>query len=46
MLILGEKEQDAGTVSIRKHKEGDKGSATVDEFLKSITADINKLSTN
>ncbi len=46
MLILGEKEIEANTISLRKHKEGDKGSMEIEEFLKNIKFDINKLSTN
>ncbi len=34
MLIVGEKEQEEGKVSIRKHGEGDLGSFTPDEFVK------------
>lgn len=33
MLILGEKEQAEGRVSVRKHGEGDLGSLTVHEFV-------------
>ncbi len=33
MIIIGEKEADNGTVSVRKHKEGDLGSFTIDEFV-------------
>jgi threonyl-tRNA synthetase len=32
MLIIGEKEQEEGKVSVRKHKVGDIGSFTFDEF--------------
>ncbi|GHA60781.1 threonine--tRNA ligase [Pontibacter akesuensis] len=32
MLIVGEKEQENGAVSVRKHGEGDLGSMTVEEF--------------
>ena len=32
MLIVGEKEVDAGTVSVRKQGEGDKGSMKIEEF--------------
>ena len=32
MLIVGEKEQQEGQVSIRKHGEGDKGSMSLDDF--------------
>jgi threonyl-tRNA synthetase len=33
MLIVGEKEESAGEVSIRKHGEGDLGSLKIDEFI-------------
>ena len=33
MIIIGEKEADNGTVSVRKHKEGDLGSFSIDEFV-------------
>ena len=33
MLIAGEKEQESGTVSIRKHGEGDLGSMPIEEFI-------------
>ncbi len=33
MIIIGEKEADNGTVSVRKHKEGDLGSFNIDEFV-------------
>jgi threonyl-tRNA synthetase len=32
MLIVGEKEAADGMVSVRKHKEGDKGAVTIDDF--------------
>ena len=44
MLILGEKEQTAGNISVRKHKEGDKGTLSITEFIDNITNEIkNKL---
>ncbi|MCA6074601.1 threonine--tRNA ligase [Fulvivirga sedimenti] len=33
MLILGEKEQETGTVSIRRHGQGDVGGMALDEFI-------------
>ncbi len=33
MLIVGEKEQEEGQVSVRKHGEGDLGSLSLDEFV-------------
>lgn len=44
MLIVGEKEKQAGFVSVRKHKEGDKGSLALSEFIDKIVTEIkNKL---
>jgi threonyl-tRNA synthetase len=36
MLVVGEKEKEAGTVAIRKHKHGDSGALPLDEFIKQI----------
>ncbi len=33
MLIVGEKEVETKTVSVRRHGSGDQGSATLEEFL-------------
>lgn len=41
MLIVGEKEQESGSVSVRKHKEGDKGSVSIEAFISEITEEIN-----
>lgn len=44
MLIVGEKEQTAGNISFRKHKEGDKGTLSLNDFIDNITDEIkNKL---
>jgi len=40
MLIVGEKEKEANTVSLRKHKEGDKGSLALTEFIDKIASEI------
>jgi threonyl-tRNA synthetase len=40
MLILGDKEADAGELSVRKHREGDLGSMGVEEFLSRVGADM------
>ena len=40
MLILGEKEVDTKTVSVRKHGTGDQGSVTIDEFLQNFKNEI------
>ena len=36
MVIVGEKEENEATVSIRKHGEGDLGTFTIEEFVKMI----------
>jgi len=41
MLIVGEKEQEEGSVSVRKHGEGDKGSYSLDDFKKLIETEVN-----
>jgi len=43
MIIVGEKEQENNTISVRKHGEGDLGSLTVADFVqnfKAVLADI------
>lgn len=45
MLIVGEKESEEGTVSIREHGKGDQGSMKIVDFIsmfKSIVADLSK----
>ncbi len=47
MLILGEKEEQSGTVSIRKHKFGDQGKLSLNEFIDNIMNEIkNKINNN
>jgi threonyl-tRNA synthetase len=36
MLVVGEKERVTNTVSVRKHKEGDKGALSLSEFINNI----------
>ncbi len=36
MLVVGEKEKEAGTVAIRRHKHGDSGAMALEEFIKQI----------
>jgi threonyl-tRNA synthetase len=43
MLVIGEKEAAEGTVSVRKHGEGDKGSMSVDAFGKMIKEEIDRI---
>ncbi|MBT8262896.1 MAG: threonine--tRNA ligase [Bacteroidia bacterium] len=42
MLILGEQEEKDGTVSVRKHSEGDLGTMSVEEFSELIHSEIEK----
>ncbi|MFM7015056.1 MAG: threonine--tRNA ligase [Bacteroidota bacterium] len=43
MLIIGEKEEAEGTVSIRQHGKGDQGSMSVQELSDRITKEINDM---
>ena len=40
LLIVGEKEAEAGTVSVRKQGEGDKGAATLADFAAEVNAQV------
>ncbi|NQT75876.1 MAG: threonine--tRNA ligase [Candidatus Omnitrophica bacterium] len=40
MLIVGDKEKEKGTVSIRARKEGDLGAAKLEDFLKRIREEV------
>ena len=42
MIIVGEKEKESGTVSVRKHKEGDVGSFTVSDFIDYLHTEAQK----
>ena len=42
MLIVGEKEENEGTVSVRKHGEGDIGTFSIEEFISLIKEEISK----
>ena len=42
MLLMGDKDIEAGVVSVRKRGEGDIGALGVDEFIESALADINE----
>lgn len=42
MLIVGEQEEKDGTISVRKHSEGDMGSMSIDDFGKMISEEVNK----
>lgn len=40
MLVLGDKERDAGEVSVRSRKNGDMGAVKKEEFIESLMAEI------
>ena len=42
MLIIGENEEKEGTISVRKHGEGDMGTFTVKEFSEIVQKEIDK----
>ncbi|MBC5991353.1 threonine--tRNA ligase [Pontibacter cellulosilyticus] len=46
MLIVGEKEQESGAVSVRKHGEGDIGTLTVDEYIEMFRSKIAEMLNN
>ena len=43
MLIVGEKEAAEGTLSVRKHGEGDLGTMTIEEFAAMVDEEVNRL---
>ncbi len=43
MLIVGEKEENDGTVSVRKHTDGDLGTFGIKDFADVINTEVNKL---
>jgi len=42
MIIVGEKEEKDGTVSVRKHGEGDLGTFTIEDFISLIHTEVAK----
>jgi threonyl-tRNA synthetase len=40
MLIVGEKEEASGTVSVRKHGQGDLGTFSIDEFISLVKNEV------
>lgn len=46
MLILGQKEVEAGTVSVRKQKVGDLGNQNLDDFINSLLEAVDSKSAN
>ena len=43
MLIVGEKEETDGTLSVRKHQQGDMGIFEIEEFANMINAEVEQL---
>jgi len=43
LLIVGEKEQEEGSVSVRRQGDGDKGAMQVEEFAKMINDEVKKM---
>ncbi|HPV88189.1 MAG TPA: His/Gly/Thr/Pro-type tRNA ligase C-terminal domain-containing protein, partial [Bacteroidales bacterium] len=43
LLVVGEKEESAGTVSVRRQGEGDKGTMKLEEFATFLQKEINDL---
>lgn len=43
MVIVGEKEEQDGTVSVRKHGEGDIGTFTIEEFISLIQTEVSEV---
>ncbi len=43
MLIVGEREQAEGTVSVRRHGRGDMGSFSIDEFAKMVNKEVDEM---
>ncbi len=41
MLIIGDKEKESGTVSVRSRKEGDLGAMAADDFINKILNEVN-----
>jgi threonyl-tRNA synthetase len=40
MLIVGEKEESTGSVSVRKHGVGDLGTFSIDEFISLVKNEV------
>jgi len=46
MVIVGEKEQAEGTVSVRKQGQGDQGAMKIDDFVKKINEEVAEMTKN
>ena len=42
MLVVGEKEADAGLVAVRRRDKGDMGAVNVEEFIATVLSNINE----
>ena len=40
MLVVGDKEAESGTVSLRSRRSGDEGTVAIDEFIRNIREEI------
>ena len=40
MLVAGDKDIEAGTVSVRSRKDGDEGASSLEDFIARITEEI------
>jgi threonyl-tRNA synthetase len=45
MFVVGDKEAESGAVAVRRHREGDQGTASVDEAIDRLSAEIRERST-
>jgi threonyl-tRNA synthetase len=43
MLIVGEREENENTVSVRRHKEGDLGSYSIDDFARKVNDEVEEM---
>ena len=40
MLVIGDREQEAGAVSVREHRQGDAGSTSVDALIERLKEEV------
>lgn len=45
MLVVGEKEEETNSVSVRRHGEGDLGSMSLEAFAKLVNTEVEKQTT-